>query len=116
MEQATAEYCAAVTNLTTYNSKISKQVALYANCLYTKDTDNTALQTEIKNLRGEVKNIKAEVATLKISSHSSGAGATKKKRGITQPKFKIEGQAHHPTWWSTPYCWIHVVGVHGGTY
>ena len=41
--------------------------------------DNTALQTEIKNLQGEVKKLKAEVATLKRSGHPGGSSANKKR-------------------------------------
>ena len=59
------------------------------------------VQTETKNLQGKVKKIKMEVATLKRSSHSGGADATKKKGRRPEPKWKIEVQNHHPTWWST---------------
>ena len=51
LEQATADYRAAVTNLTTENITLIKQVELYANLLYTKEANSMALQTDIKNLQ-----------------------------------------------------------------
>ena len=45
LEQATAEYCSAVTNLNTANSTLTEQVALYTNRLSAKESDNMALQT-----------------------------------------------------------------------
>ena len=107
LEQATAEDCAAVTNLTTANSTLTEQVALYANRLSTKEADNMALQNAMRNLQGELNNLKAEVASLKNSGHSGGAGAAKKENGRLVPKWEIKGQSHHPTWWSTTYCWIY---------
>ena len=108
--QATAEDCAIVANLKTANSTLTKKVTLYSNHLSTKDEDNVALQTAMKNLQGEIKNLKAKVSTLKRSGQSGGASATKHKRLIPDPKWKREVQAHHPTWWSTPYFWSHGVG------
>ena len=52
LAQETAEDCTAVTNLTTENSTLSDQVALYANHLSTKEEENGALQTVIKTYRG----------------------------------------------------------------
>ena len=78
MAQATAEDQDAVTNLTMANITLAEQVALYANCLSTKEADNIALQMAIKNLQGEVKNLKSEVANLKKSGHSGAAGAANK--------------------------------------
>ena len=88
MAQATAEDRAAVTKLTTANSTITEQVALYAKCLSTKGGDNLALQTAIKNLEGEVKNLKAEVANLNKSGHSSGANSANKDNGRMTPRWK----------------------------
>ena len=56
--QATVEDCADVTNLMMAKSKLSKQVALYANCLSTKESDNEALQISVKTLQVEVNNLK----------------------------------------------------------
>ena len=64
---------AAVTNLTAANSTLTMRVALYSNCLSTKEAENLALQTATKKLQGEVKNLKAEVATLNRSGHSGSA-------------------------------------------
>ena len=89
---------------------------LYANHLYTKEADNVALQTAIKNLQGEVKNLKAEVANFKKSGHSGSAGAANKDNARMTPRWKREEQAHHPTWRSTTYHWSHGVGGHAGTY
>ena len=80
LEQATAEDCAAVINLTIENSNLSYKVALYTNRLCTKEADNEALHTSVRNLQVEVKNIKADVDTLKSSSHCGGGGDTKKYR------------------------------------
>ena len=55
MTQAMEEDLASITNLKTENRKLTDQVALYANWLSTKETDNVALQTEMKKLHGEVK-------------------------------------------------------------
>ena len=52
-------------------------MALYANRLSTKEADNVALQTVMKNLQGEVKKLEAKVATFKRSGHSGDANATK---------------------------------------
>ena len=52
LEKATAEYLSTVTNLTIENSTLTYQVALYTNRLSTKESDNMALQTAIKNLQG----------------------------------------------------------------
>ena len=43
LEQATAEYRAAVTSLATENKKLYEQVVLYANRLSTQDADNRSL-------------------------------------------------------------------------
>ena len=80
-----------------------EQVVLYANRLYTKEADNVALQTAIKNLQGEFNNFKAEVENLNKSGHYGSAGAVNKDNGRMNPRLKREGQAHHPTWWSTTY-------------
>ena len=40
----------AVTNLTMANITLTEQVALYDNCLSTKEADNMELQTSMKNL------------------------------------------------------------------
>ena len=114
LEQATAEDQSAVTHPTMANITLAEQVALYANRLSTKEDDNMALRTDIKNLQGEVKNLKAEVASLKNSGHSGSAGAVNKENGRMNPRQKQEGQAHHPTWWITTYWWSHGVGVHSG--
>ena len=90
-------------NLTTANITLTKQVVLYTNRLSTKEADNVALQTAIKNLQVKVKNLKAEVANLKKSGHSRAAGAANKGNGRMTPRWKREGQAHHPTWWITTY-------------
>ena len=82
LSQATAENCAAVTNLKPANSTLTEQVVLYVNRLSTKEADNMALQNAMRNLQGELNNLKAEVASLKNSGHSGGAGAAKNKRGI----------------------------------
>ena len=50
LTQETAEDRADVTNLTMMNITLTKQVALYANHLSTKDADNVALLTAMKNL------------------------------------------------------------------
>ena len=44
LEQATAEDCATVTKLMTANITLSFRVALYNNCLSTKEADNMALK------------------------------------------------------------------------
>ena len=80
-----------MTNLTTSNSTLTKQVELYSNRLSTKAADNMALQTATKNLQGEVKNLKAEAANLKKSVHSSSAGVANKDNGIITPRWKREG-------------------------
>ena len=102
MAQATAEDCTAVTNLMAANSILAKQVVLYTNRLSTRYADNVALQTVMKILNGYDKNFKAKAATLKRSVHYSGAGATNKDGIIPETNCDIEGQAHHPTWCSTP--------------
>ena len=61
------------------------------------------LQTAMKNLQGENKNPKAEVSSLNKSGRSSGASNDNKDNRIMVPKWKIEGQYHHPTWWNTTY-------------
>ena len=76
LAQATVEDRAAVTNITTTNSTLKEQVALYINRLSTKEADNMALQTAMKNLQGEVKNLNTEFSRLKSSGHSDSAGAT----------------------------------------
>ena len=87
-------------------------MALYTNRLSAKEADNVALQTAIKKLEGEVKNLNAEVASFKKSVHSVSVGSANKYNSRMAPKFKIEGQDHHPTWWSTTYCWSHGAGGH----
>ena len=114
LAQATSEDRAAVTNQTTENSTLYKQVALYTNRLSTKEVEKMALQTSMRNLQGELKNLKAEVASLKKSGHSVGASAAKKDNGRLVPKWKIEGQSHHLTWWSTTYRWSHGAGIRPG--
>ena len=52
LAQATAEDCSTVTNLTTENSTLTKQVELYANRLSTEELDNMALQTSMSKLQG----------------------------------------------------------------
>ena len=59
LEQATAEDCSAVTNLNASNSTLIEKLALYTNRLSTKEANNVALRTSIKNFQGEVKNINA---------------------------------------------------------
>ena len=76
--QASAEDCAAVTNLVTENSTYSDEVALYTNYLSTKKANNKALQTAVRNLQGEINNLWEEVVTLKRSGPSGGAGAANK--------------------------------------
>ena len=114
MAQSTAYNCAAVTNLMTANITFTKQVVVYSNHLSTKEADNVALQTAMKNLQGEVKKLKAGVSTLKSSGHSSGASATKHNSRRPEPKWNREVQAQHSTSWSTPYYWIHWTGGHSG--
>ena len=58
MSQATAEDRTAITNLTTAIRTLIEQVALYSNRLSTKEVDNMALQTAVRNLQGELKNLK----------------------------------------------------------
>ena len=58
MSQATAEDRTAITNLTTEIRTLIEQVALYSNRLSTKEVDNMALQTAVRNLQGELKNLK----------------------------------------------------------
>ena len=55
LEQATAEDCAAVTNLITVNNTLTEQVVLYKNRLSTKEAYNMSLQTAMRNLQGELK-------------------------------------------------------------
>ena len=55
LSQVTAEDRAAVTNLTTAKLTLSKQVALYANRLSTKEAYNAGLHTAVNNPQGEVK-------------------------------------------------------------
>ena len=115
LAQAKAEDSAAVTNLTTANSTLTEQGTMYANRLSSKEADKMALQTDMKNLQRVINNLKAEVASLKKSVYSGTAGAANKDNGRMVTKWKIEGQSHHPTWWSTTYCWSHGVGGHPGT-
>ena len=77
-----------MTNLTTEKSTLTEQVAMYANRLSTKEADNMALKTAIKNLQGEFSNLKAEVANLKNSVHSGAAGAANKDNGIITQRWK----------------------------
>ena len=58
LAHATVENRVAVTNLTTANSTLTEQVAMYANRIFTKESDKLALQTSMKNLQMEVKNLK----------------------------------------------------------
>ena len=51
LAQATAKDRAAVTNLTTANSTVTEQVALFANRLSTKEADNMALQKAMRILQ-----------------------------------------------------------------
>ena len=48
--QATAEDCAAVTNLKMSNSTLTEEVALYTNRFSNKEAENMALQTVTRNL------------------------------------------------------------------
>ena len=114
LAQAMAEDCASVTNLITANRTLTEQVAMYLNRISTKEADNMALQTVMKNLQGEGNNLKVEVVSLNNSGQSRGVVAANKENGIMLPMWKREGQAHHPTWWSTIYCCIHGLGVHAG--
>ena len=52
LAQATVEDCAAVTNLTTANSTLNEQVVLHTKSLSTKEVDNMALETAMRNLQG----------------------------------------------------------------
>ena len=52
LAQATAEDCSTVTNLTTENSTLTKQVELYAIRLSTEVLDNMALQSSMSKLKG----------------------------------------------------------------
>ena len=74
---------------------------LHPNRLTSKEAYNVAIQTAIKNMQVEVKNLKAEFANLKKSGHPSGASAANKDNVRMTTRWKREGQAHHPTWWST---------------
>ena len=103
MKQATSEDRDTVTNLSKRNSTLNKQVKLYINRLSTKEADNMALQTAIKNLQGEVKNLESKVANLKKSGHSGVDGAANKDNGRMTPMWKQEGQSHKPAVWSTTY-------------
>ena len=78
-------------------------MALYINRLSTKEKDNMALQTAMKNLQGKTRNVKAEFASLKNSGHSGGNSAANKDNIGMLPKWKREGQSHHPTCWITTY-------------
>ena len=53
MAQDMSEDQSAVSNLTMANSTLTQQVALYVNCLSTKEADSMALQTAIKNSKGK---------------------------------------------------------------
>ena len=112
LAHATAEDRVAVTNLTRENSTLTEQVALYANRISNKEADNIALQAYMRNLQGEIKNLKTKMYSLKKSRHSGGAGAANKDNGRIAPSRKREGPYHHPTWWSTTYCWSHGAGGH----
>ena len=114
LAHATAEDRVAVTNLTRENSTLTEQVALYANRISNKEADNIALQAYMRNLQGEIKNLKTKMYSLKKSRHSGGAGAANKDNGRIAPSRKREGPYHHPTWWSTMYCWSHGEGGHTG--
>ena len=61
----------------------------------------------MKNLQGELNNLNMAVDSLNNSGHSDGAGAANKNNSRLAPKWKIEVQSHHPTWWITTYLWIH---------
>ena len=91
LAQSTAEDRSAFTNLTTANATIFEQVPLYANCLSTKEADNVALQTAMKNLKGRIKNLKSKVSTLKRLGHSGGASNNKHNRGRSDPNWKRDG-------------------------
>ena len=112
LAQATLEDRAALTNLTTVNSTLMEQVAMYTNNLSTKEADNMALQTTIRNLQGELKNLKAKMYSPKKSGQFSSNGAANKDNGRVVPQWKREVHFHHPNWWSTTYCWSHGAGVH----
>ena len=53
MAQDMSEDKSAVSNLTMANSTLTQQVALYVNCLSTKEADSMAIQTAIKNSKGK---------------------------------------------------------------
>ena len=97
LAQTTVEDHTAVTNMTTANITLTKQVDLYANLLSTKEADNVEMQIAMKKIHGEVKNLKTKVTTLKRSGHSGDAIFTENNRGRPEPKWKREGQYHHPT-------------------
>ena len=114
MVRATTEDRAAITNLIMANSTLTEKLELCANRLSTKEAYTMALQTSMKNLQGGIKNLKEEDFRLKKSGHYGSAGAVNKDNGRMNPRLKQEGQAHHPTWWSTTYCWSHMTGGHSG--
>ena len=52
LAQATAEDRAAITNMKTANSTLTKQLSMYTNRLSAKEADNMVLHTCMKNLQG----------------------------------------------------------------
>ena len=99
LDQAMAEDWAAVTNFIASKSTFAYQVELYYYRLFTKDTENDALQRAILNLK-EAKNLKAKISNLKWPSHSVGGGTTFKEKAnkdYREPKWKRDGHNHHPT-------------------
>ena len=79
---------AAATNLTTSNGTLTEQVVMYANRLSTKEAENTAFQTAVRNLNRDLKTLKAEIQNFKKLGHSVGAGAAYKNNGRTVPIWK----------------------------
>ena len=89
LAQATSEDRAAVTNLTTVNSTLTEQVAMYTNNLSTKEADNMALQTSMSNLQSELKTLKVEVDKLnKSGQYAVSAAASYKDNGRMLPRWK----------------------------
>ena len=72
------------------------------------------LKIDMNNIQGELKNLKAKVSNLNREGHIDSFSPATKDRGIPELMWKREGQALHPTWWSTTYCWSHGVGGHAG--
>ena len=52
--QSTEKARGAFTNLTTTNTTLMGKVVIYANRLSTKESDQKAIQTEVRNFQGKV--------------------------------------------------------------